>query len=43
MLFIDGILLVYKLRNNMKGELPLKDRIMLRKRTIIEDSQLTIF
>lgn len=36
-LFIDGIHLVYKLRNNMKGgELPLQDRIMLRKRAIIE-------
>lgn len=36
-LFVDGIHLVYKLRNNMKGgELPLKDRIMLRKRAIIE-------
>ena len=35
-LFVDGIHLVYKLRNNMKGELPLKDRIMLRKRAVIE-------
>lgn len=35
-LFVDGIHLVYKLRNNMKGELPLKDKIMLRKRAIIE-------
>ncbi|NDV97646.1 IS982 family transposase [Dysgonomonas sp. 521] len=35
-LFVDGIHLVYKLKNNMKGELPLKDRIMLRKRAIIE-------
>lgn len=36
MLFVDDIHLVYKLRNNMKGELPLKDRIMLRKRALIE-------
>lgn len=35
-LFIDGIQLIYKLRNNMKGELPLRDRIMLRKRAVIE-------
>lgn len=35
-LFVDGIQLVYKLRNNIKGELPLKDRIMLRKRAVIE-------
>lgn len=35
-LFVDGIHLVYKLKNNMKGEVPLKDRIMLRKRAIIE-------
>ena len=35
-LFVEGIQLVYKLRNNMKGELPLKDRIMLRKRAVIE-------
>jgi hypothetical protein len=36
-LFIDGIHLVYKLRNNMKGgEMSLKDRIMLRKRAVIE-------
>ena len=36
-LFVDGIHLVYKLRNNMKGgELPLKDRILLRKRAVIE-------
>lgn len=35
-LFVDGIHLVCKLRNNMKGELPLKDKIMLRKRAIIE-------
>jgi len=36
-LFIDGIQLVYKMRNNMKGgEIPLTDRIMLRKRAVIE-------
>lgn len=35
-LFVDGIQLIYKLKNNMKGELPLKDRIMLRKRAVIE-------
>lgn len=35
-LFVDGVQLIYKLRNNMKGEMPLKDRIMLRKRAIIE-------
>lgn len=36
-LFVDGIHLIYKMRNNMKGgELPLKDRIMLRKRAVIE-------
>lgn len=36
-LFVDGIQLIYKLRNNMKGgDIPLKDRIMLRKRAIIE-------
>jgi hypothetical protein len=37
LLFIDGIHFVYKMRNNMKGgELPLTDRIMLRKRAVIE-------
>lgn len=36
MLFVNDIHLVYKLRNNMKGELSLKDKIMLRKRAIIE-------
>ena len=36
MLFINDIHLVYKLRNNIKGELPLKDRIMLPKRAVIE-------
>lgn len=36
-LFVDGIQLVYKMRNNMKGgELPLQDRLMLRKRAVIE-------
>ena len=36
-LFVDGINLVYKMRNNMKGgELPLQDRLMLRKRAVIE-------
>jgi hypothetical protein len=36
-LFVDGIHLVAKMRNNMKGgELPLYDRIMLRKRAVIE-------
>lgn len=36
-LFVDGIQLIYKLRNNMKnGDIPLKDRIILRKRAIIE-------
>ncbi len=36
-LFVDGIHLVYKMRNNMKGgELPLQDRLMLRKRAVIE-------
>lgn len=36
-LFVDGIQLIYKLRNNMKGgDIPLKDRIMLRKRAVIE-------
>ena len=36
-LFVDGIHLVTKLRNNMKGgELPLQDKINLRKRAVIE-------
>ena len=36
-LFVDGIHLVAKMRNNMKGgELPLYDRLMLRKRAVIE-------
>jgi Transposase DDE domain. len=36
-LFCDGINLVTKMRNNMKGgELPLKDRLLLRKRAVIE-------
>ncbi len=36
-LFVDGIHFVYKLRNNMKGgEIPLQDKIILRKRAIIE-------
>jgi hypothetical protein len=36
-LFIDGIHFVAKMRNNMKGgELPLQDRLMLRKRAVIE-------
>lgn len=34
--FVDGIQLIYKLRNNMKGELSVKDRIVLRKRATIE-------
>lgn len=34
-LFIDGIQLITKLRNNMKGGLrPMYDRILLRKRAI---------
>lgn len=36
-LFVEGIHFVYKLRNNMKGgEISLTDRIMLRKRAVIE-------
>lgn len=36
-LFVEGIRFVYKMRNNMKGgEIPLTDRIMLRKRAVIE-------
>lgn len=36
-LFVDGIHFVYKLRNNMKGgEIPLQDKINLRKRAVIE-------
>jgi hypothetical protein len=36
-LFVDGIHFIYKIRNNMKGgEIPLSDRIMLRKRAVIE-------
>ena len=36
-LFVDGIHLVTKLRNNMKGgEIPLQDKINLRKRAVIE-------
>jgi hypothetical protein len=36
-LFVDGRHFVYKMRNNMKGgELTLTDRIMLRKRAVIE-------
>lgn len=36
-LFVDGIHLVYKVRNNMKtGELSTFDKIMLRKRAVIE-------
>jgi hypothetical protein len=36
-LFVDGIHFVAKMRNNMKGgELPLQDRLMLRKRAVIE-------
>lgn len=38
-LFVDGIHLVARMRNNMKGgELPLQDRIMLRKRAVIESA-----
>jgi len=37
-LFCDGIHLVTKMRNNMKGgEIPLKDRLMLRKRAVIDE------
>lgn len=36
-LFVEGIHLVYKMRNNMKdGQIPLTDRILLRKRAVIE-------
>lgn len=36
-LFVDGIHFVARMRNNMKGgELPLFDRVMLRKRALIE-------
>ena len=36
-LFIDGIQLITKLRSNMKGGIrPIYDRILLRKRAIIE-------
>ena len=36
-LFVDGIHLVTKLRNNMKGgDIPLQDKINLRKRAVIE-------
>jgi hypothetical protein len=36
-LFVDGIHFVAKMRNHMKGgELPLQDRLMLRKRAVIE-------
>ena len=36
-LFVDGIDFVAKMRNNMKGgELPLQDRVMIRKRAVIE-------
>jgi len=36
-LFVDGIHFVAKMRNNMKGgELPLQDKLMLRKRAVIE-------
>jgi IS5 family transposase len=36
-LFVDGIHFVTQMRNNMKGgEIPLQDRIYLRKRAIIE-------
>mgnify|MGYP001161933896 CR=1 FL=1 len=36
-LFVDGIHFVAKMRNNMKvAELPLQDRVMLRKRAVIE-------
>lgn len=36
-LFVDGIHFVARMRNNMKGgELPLQDRLMLRKRAVIE-------
>lgn len=36
-LFVDGIHLVTKLRNNMKGgEIPLQDKVNLRKRAVIE-------
>ncbi len=36
-LFVDGIHIVAKMRNNMKGgELPLQDRLMLRKKAVIE-------
>lgn len=37
LLFVDGIHLVTRMRNNMKGgELPLQDKLMLRKRAVIE-------
>jgi hypothetical protein len=36
-LFVDGIHFVAKMRNNKKGvELPLYERVMLRKRALIE-------
>ena len=39
MLFVDGIHFVTKTRNNMKGDkLPLCDRLMLRKRAVIESA-----
>jgi len=40
-LFIDGIQLITKLNNNMKGGLrPMYDRILLRKRAIIETTNM---
>ena len=36
-LFVDGIQLITKLKSNMKGSLiPLSDKLLLRKRVIIE-------
>lgn len=36
-LFVDGIQLITKLKSNMKGSLiPLSDKLLLRKRAIIE-------
>ena len=36
-LFVDGIQLITKMRNNMKGgEIPLKDKLILRKRAVIK-------
>lgn len=43
-LFVDGIQLITKFKNNMKGALmSLSDRLLIRKRAIIDTSEETVY